>query len=186
MSSFDELQSDWHKQTQDLSPSEDGGAEIRAKVARLRAGSLLTIGILALTLLIVGGFFFYVGAMSAPGYGLPVALMLGALFFRILAEIIGRFHIRRISPGLGAADYRAALSKYHGARLWIHYLLTPLALIAYVWGFVLLTPTFREQLSEGFYNYILVSGGAVLVGILWLIVYSIRREAGLLASLRQD
>jgi hypothetical protein len=186
MSLFDELQSDWRKQTPGPSPSEGGGAEIRTKVARLRAGSLLTIAILTLTLLIIGIFFYYVGAMSTPGYGLPVTLMLGALFFRILAEILGRFHIRRISPGLGAADYRAALSTYHKARLWIHYLLTPMALIAYVWGFVLLTPTFREQLSEGFYTYILVSGGAVLVGILWLIVYSIRKEADLLDSLREE
>ncbi len=186
MSMFDQLKSDWQDQSGHMSSELKDPASIRDRVRRMKAKNRIAIGVLSLTLVIVGLFFFQVGAIGAPGYGLPVMLMLGALFFRILAEIWGHIDLGGISPTQSAEAYQRSLLRYYNQRQWVHFVLTPLAFIAYVWGFILLLPTFKASLSGGMYTYILISGPVILLAILALVFVQIRRELRILKSLRPE
>ncbi len=185
MNLFDDIKSDWDRQEKPT-PQDKGADAIIERVADIRKKNRWTVWILTVTFIGVVLFFWYYGALSTPDLGLPVGLMLGGVFIRILAELWGQSTLRRINPGQDAQAYSQRLRNFYKQRKWVHYGLTPLALGAYVWGFVILLPVFRSALSSGFYTYVLISGFVILVALLWLIIREIRRELRMLQSLCED
>ena len=185
MNLFDDIKSDWNRQEKPI-PQDKGAENIIERVADIRKKNRWTVWILTVTFIGVVLFFWHYGALGSPDYGWPVGLMLGGVFIRILAELWGQSTLRRINPGQDARTYSQRLRRFYGQRKWVHYGLTPLALGAYVWGFVILMPVVRSELSPGLYAYVQISGVVILVALLWLIIRELRRELRMLQSLCEE
>ena len=72
---------------------------------------------------------------------------------------------------------------YYKRRIKTHYIITPIILIFYIVGFVILLPFFRESLSSGFYTYIKVSAIVLLFGLGFLIKKQVQKELNILKEI---
>jgi hypothetical protein len=79
--------------------------------------------------------------------------------------------------------YNQQLITYYQNRKYLHFLITPLLFAAYIAGFLMLLPSFKESLSSGFYTYILFSSGFIFLFLAVLISVQIRKELKILKGL---
>ncbi|SFR36175.1 hypothetical protein SAMN04490243_1100 [Robiginitalea myxolifaciens] len=185
MKNFDDLQSSWQEQEQP-GPKKEGVKSIQDKVGNLRRSYVSTLLILTATLVGIAIFFYYFGVRLNGPIPTPVLLMTGALAIRIAAELFGKIELKKINPGQSAIAYRGRLRRFYSQRRWVHLLLTPLSLLAYCYGFILLIPFFKDEVSRGFYLYIIISGIVFLLLLSWIIIRQAREELSLLRSMEKE
>lgn len=185
MKNFDDLQSSWQQQEQP-GPKKDGVKSVQDKVGNLRRTYVSTLLILTATLVGIAIFFYYFGVRLDRPIPTPVLLMTGALAIRIGAELFGKIDLKNIRPDLSALAYEGRLRRFYSQRKWVHFLLTPLSMLAYCYGFILLIPYFKDEVSPGFYTYILVSGVICLLLLSWIIIRQAREELMLLRSIDEE
>jgi|TARA_B110000116_G_scaffold246339_1_gene238006 hypothetical protein len=80
-------------------------------------------------------------------------------------------------------SYHAYLKKYYKARQMINYVITPICIAVYIFGFYLLLPYFKEYFSKAFYNYILISGTLSIIVVIAIIIKSTIKEQRFLKKL---
>lgn len=163
---------------------EEGIRGIQSRLASLTRDSRGTTWVLLATTAGIIGFFSYLGAFASREVVLALVLMAGSLVFRIALEVYGRRRLGRMDPTLPSSEFQDRLHRYYAHRRWVHVVATPVVLILYGLGFVILLPDFRQSLSPGFYTYILISGAAFALGLFWLILSQVRREFRMLRELR--
>ncbi len=185
MKNFDDLQSSWQQQEQP-GPKKQGVKSIADKVGNLRRTYVSTVLILTATLVGIAIFFYYFGVRLDGPIPTPVLLMTGALVIRIGAELLGKIALKKISPSESAMAYGDRLKRFYGQRKWVHLLLTPLSLLAYCYGFILLIPFFKDEVSRGFFLYIVISGIVFLLLLSWIIIRQAREELSLLRSMEKE
>jgi len=184
MDAFEKLQNSWTTQ-KEVKPNEGALHKIKIgakNVSKQYVGNQIILGITAgavLTFALV-----YAG-FSTTTTAIGFSLMIGCLLVRIGFEFYHNHRMKMLDFTLGANDLRNKLVKHFDQRKWVHYVLTPLCVITYTVGFILLLPTFKNALSEGFYTYILISGPILLVLLIGLLVYVIRKENKLNNQLKQ-
>lgn len=185
MKNFDDLQSSWQQQEQP-GPKKEGAKYIQDKVGNLRRTYVSTLLILTATLVGIAIFFYYFGVRLDGPIPTPVLLMTGALAIRIGAELFGKLELKKISPSQSAIAYGGRLKRFYGQRRWVHLILTPLSLLVYCYGFILLTPFYKDEVSRGFYRYIVISGIVFLLLLSWIIIRQAREELSLLRSMEKE
>jgi len=175
---FEKLCQNWQNQdTQSTqTPSNDIIKKAQLQTQKLKHKKWWTIGILSFTCLVLIAFFISVGVYKNWRESIGLSLMIAMLLLRVIVELISKSHLQNIEQTLDFQSYVSKLNHYFKNRRWIHLLLTPLIYVVYFGGFISMFPVFKAQLSEGFYHYILISGGVVFMGLGLFIGYHIRKE----------
>ena len=185
MDNFENIRSQW--ENRDLPPFPPSGPKMAiSKANHLKREQVISQLILSLTVLILTGFFFYVSAYSSGIVSLGLGMMIGSLLVRIAVEFISQVKLKKLSVMLEVTKYKNALVSYYNSRKWIHFFLTPLLFILYFIGFALLLPTFEQNLSPGFYNYVLYSAIFIFLFFAIFIGIQIKREMVMLKELKGD
>ena len=185
MDNFENIRSQW--ENRDLPSSPPSGPKMAiSKANHLKRGQVISQLVLSLTVLILTGFFFYVSAYSSGIVSLGLGLMIGSLVVRIAVEFISHVKLKKLSVMMEVSKYKNALISYYSSRKWIHYLLTPVLFILYFIGFALLLPTFEQNLSPGFYHYVLYSSIFIFLFFAVFIGIQIKRELAMLKELKGE
>jgi len=179
----DKLDQIWNDQDLDLSIAKPH--DIIRKANNQRRSQYITITILIITVLVLLVFSFYF-ARQWNDFTLGMTLMISSLVFRIVLEFISIYRKEGELIALDSTAFRAYLRKHYRARLRINYIITPICFAIYVMGFLKLLPYFKQELSKGFYDYILISGIVTLIVLIGIITKSVRKEIRFLRQLNRQ
>ena len=183
MKTFENLKSQWENQSIPAIPI-DGVKQITQKIKALKRKQWITTGIIATTALVLIGFFFYISAYMVPIVTLGLLLMIIPLVFRVVLEILSIRAMEKIDVSTDTSNFKEKMVGYYRNRIKVHFIATPFILALYITGFVLLLPSFKANLSYGFYTYIQVSSVIVLFVLGGLIANTIKKELSALKQLR--
>jgi hypothetical protein len=184
MTSFEQIQDLWSNQPGSHQPSADAIIQhARLHTKEIKRKHIGTILILSATVIVVAIYFtsYFTSTLNQPMAA--VLLMLLALLVRIAAEGISYRRFTGITITANLQEYTRQAAMFYAFRKKILFLLTPLVLILYTAGFLLLLPAVKQNVSHGFYVYILISGGCFAVFISWLIIRQTKKEVQLLQLL---
>ena len=165
MEKFEDLQATWELQT-DVQPKltsheiiEKGAKQLQQiKIKHYGTIAILTLLIFALTYYY---FWIYNEKITAQLNGLRVMILV--IIVRIILEIISIIQFKKIDFTDSFTNYTTKLMQFYKFRKTIHFIVAPLILISYCIGFIALLPLFKENLSKGFYLYIIWSGSIFLI-----------------------
>ena len=184
MDSFEKLQSEWKKQSEIKVP-EGGFQALLNRVNTIKTGQKITNAVLSATVLILAIFFIYIAGYKNNQVFLGLSLMIGSLVVRIAIEVFSVKNLKNISAVLSVNLFKEKLTSYYKNRRKVHYVLTPLILIIYSIGFLILLPIFKENMSAGFYSYIVFSSITLLVVFCVFIYVQIQKELIALKNLNK-
>lgn len=185
MTNFNNIKQQWAQRQIPLPHEKDINIIIeKAKIIRKKqiTGQI----VLGTTALILIGFFFYVSAYQNSRAFLGLGIMIGSLLLRIGIEFLSTTKKTHIPADHDMKSYILKLIRFYKQRKIIHFLVTPLLFLSYIFGFWLLLPVFKAELSAGFYTYILVSSTIIFMALAILIIYQIRKELSLLKEIRLE
>jgi NhaP-type Na+/H+ or K+/H+ antiporter len=154
------------------------------KAKKQRRRQYWSVLIMSLTVIILIGYTIFVSPKHWNNFSLGLLLMISSLVFRIILELT-TIHLKESKLiSLDSKSYKNYLKKHYQLRLWVHYVVTPICLATYIYGFYLLLPYFKREFSEGFYLYCLISGFGSITVIIGIIIHSIRKELRFLDKLK--
>ncbi|WP_243471639.1 hypothetical protein [Winogradskyella sp. MH6] len=159
---------------------------IISKAKKQRKRQYWSVLIMSLTVAILIGYTIFVSPNQWNNFALGLLLMILSLVFRILLELRTIYLKESKLISLDSKSYKTYLKKHYKLRLWINYIITPICIAIYIYGFYLLLPYFKREFSEGFYLYLLISGFASIASVIAVIIYSIRKELRFLNKLKQN
>lgn len=159
---------------------------IIAKAKNQRKGQVLSILIMATTVLVLIVFTIYTAGGSWSDFTLGLTIMIGSLVLRIALEFASLFQKGNRLVSLDHYSFTAYLKQHYRTRRSINFFVTPLCFAAYIYGFTKLLPSFQQAFSPGFYIYILISGSASLLVLLFIIGKGILREDRFLRQLDEE
>lgn len=186
MKNFDQIQALWHQQSNPDSPPPAELIMAKAEQSHRRMiaihrGTMLTLSV---TVLVLAAYFWKYGSATNSTVLVSSLLMITPLLFRIGVEY-GSYRLFKSTNV--TTDLLTCLTRttyFHRIRRGIQWIVTPLSLGCYVWGFILLLPYVKAGVSIGFYWYIIISG-VLFLCILSIIIYrQIRGEMHLLKELK--
>ncbi len=185
MTAFEDLKSQWNNQDQPETP-EDGAKKVVDKINAIRSKQRITNIVLGATVMVLIAFFLYISAHKFPPVMIGLLIMMGSLLIRISLEFYSINYLKKMNVSVVYEAFKSQMVTYYRQRIKVHFIATPLIIISYCIGFVLLLPAFKANLSNGFYNYILVSAIVVLIGLGLFIAMEIKKEISLLNEIKQD
>jgi hypothetical protein len=186
MTTFSDIQQLWNRQPAPA-VNQQPAAVMKAAQKNLRTirmNHFFTIGLLSVTTLILTWYFLVYTDFTFNRFFAGLMLMAGSLLLRIAAEYFSYRRFSRIDIRSDFTTYTKRITAFYSGRKKIHFYLTPLVLLLYAAGFVILLPIFRQEFSPGFYGYILVSGILFCCFFTWLITRHIKKELLLLDFLK--
>lgn len=183
MKSFDEIKSQWNSQKNQV-PPENGHEIIIRRVNDIKKRQKLTNVILTITVLVLITFFIYITAYNNWLVTASLLLMILSLATRIAFEIRSIKMLNNLNVNNTVENFKKSMINYYKTRVRTHLIWTPLIIVLYSTGFILLLPSFKANLSTGFYNYIIVSSILVLVFLGALIFTQIKKELSILKELK--
>ena len=166
MTTFEDLKSQWENQPQENTPN-NGSELIVQKINTIKRKQRITNSVLCVTIGILISFFFYIEAYKFGIVSFALILMISSLFVRILIEYISLKKLKQINITTNAAVFNENMIAYYKNRIRTHYVSTPIIILLYSVGFIILLPSFKKSLSVGFYNYII--GSAIIILIIMVI-----------------
>jgi len=185
MNDFENIKTSW-TQDQRAFDSETGYKEILKKSKQIRKKQRIGQIVLGATVILLFIFFFYVSAYNNTRAFWGLGMMMSSLIIRIAIENYSIRNLTKIPPYKKMKDYNQKLIDYYTSRKLIHFLVTPILFGCYVFGFILLLPVFKKNLSQGFYTYILWSSVLIFIGLAILIAVQIRKELLILKQLKKE
>lgn len=183
MTVFEDLKEQWADQPK-LEVPNDGAKKIIEKITSIRRKQRITNIVLSTTALVLIGFFFYISAYKFQTVTLGLLLMIGGLILRIGIEFSSIRGLKHMNASTDTQNFKKQMIQYYKGRTKVHFIVTPLIIITYCIGFVLLLPSFKATLSSGFYSYIVISSVVLLVVLGIFIIKQIRKELLILSELK--
>ena len=180
----DHLNKLWEIQDHDISNYTP--KDIITKAKKQRNGQYISITVMSLTVVILIIYAFYVAFNEWNSFNLGLILMISSLTLRIILEFYSVYRKESQLISMAQKPYHAYLKRYYKTRLMINYVITPVCIAVYLFGFYLLLPYFKEYFSEAFYTYILISGVISLLVVIAIIIYSIIKEQRFLKQLNKN
>jgi len=177
----DNLNKLWENQSNDISNYTP--KDIITKAKKQRNGQYINITIMSATVIILIVYAFYYAFNQWNTFNLGLLLMISSLTFRIILEFYTVYRKENQLISMDHKSYNTYLKKYYKIRLIINYIITPICILVYIFGFYLLLPYFKEYFSNGFYTYILISGIISLTIVIAIIINSIIKEQRFLKQL---
>lgn len=175
MKDFDNLKAEWKKRTLPEA-QENGYKEIIQRGKYIRRKQTIGQVVLTATIVILVAFFFYISAYQHAQVSLGLMVMIGSLIIRVVIEFIFKLKASNLPFTHGQIEFNHAVVRYYKSRWYLNYLITPLLFVTYIVGFNLLLPSFKENLSAGFYTYIVYSSW-IIFGLLALFIFvQIKKE----------
>ncbi|MFL0352928.1 hypothetical protein [Xanthomarina sp. GH4-25] len=181
MTEFKDLKSKWEQQPQVETPK-NGSKDIFKKINFLKKKQRITNFVLLVTVLILIGFSFYIDAYNNVLVSFALFLMIGSLMIRVIIEHLSIKKLNQLDVTTNVTTFNTLMATYYKKRIKTHYIATPIILILYIIGFVILLPFFKENLSYGFYMYIIISSMCIFLILIVFIGKQIKKE---LTSLKQ-
>lgn len=182
MTSYEDFKS--HLQEQSEAPHKGDWKQIIEKSKFLRRQLLGTQVILGITISVLIYFFFYISAHRVAVVAVALLTMIGILLLRVVFEFISVVWLRKLDFKSKIETFGKQANKYVGFRKVVQFIVTPVCFFIYLMGFIVLLPYFKEELSQGFYSYILISGVITFVILGLLIGYGVRKEHKVLRMFR--
>jgi hypothetical protein len=178
MEEFEELQSLWNQQS-DATPKLNSN-EIMAKshnnIRKIKRSHFWTIGILTMLIFTLGYFYFWIFNDKIANQIKGLTLMIIVIIVRIILEIISIFKFSKIDFAGSFKNYTEQLTAFYKFRKITHFIITPLIYLSYFSGFISLLPLFKENLSEGFYLYVVISGIGFLAFFSFFLFKIVRKD----------
>ena len=186
MKTFEELQNIWNQQTEpNLKPAAiDVIKKAEEHTKKIKRNHFWTRIILGLTSIVLIFYFIWAGAYREMLFSLGLGIMIAMLLFRIVLEWISVRKFNELKTDVSLLEYSKLAHEFYQWRKKIHYIITPVVYLAYIAGFILLLPVFKESFSKGFFLYILLSGFGFLLFFGLLLIRIIKREIHLLDFLK--
>jgi hypothetical protein len=153
------------------------------KAKKQRYGQFIAIAVMSLTVLILLTYSIYTINNQWNNFSLGLVLMISSLTFRIILEFVSLYQKENQLISLDNISFKKYLKRHYKIRLAVNYIITPICFIIYIIGFAKLLPYFKQEFSEGFYTYILISGIVSLFVLAVIIVKSILNENDFLKKL---
>jgi hypothetical protein len=186
MKTFEELQATWNEQKD--SNTKPAAADIIKKAAahtkKIRRNHFWTRIILSVTSVILIFYYIWIDAYKNTVFSLGLGIMITMLIFRIVLEWISIEKLKSLKTDVSLIEYTKLAYQFYQWRKKIHYILTPAIYLAYIAGFTLLLPVFKENFSEAFYLYIVVSGYGFLLFFGFFMIKIIKKEMQLVSFLK--
>lgn len=185
MNSFEEIKSQWtHQKVVEI--PDQGHKIIIEKVNAIKNKQKYTNIILLITILVLVVFFVYIAAYNYRTVALALLLMMGSLGVRIGLELQSIKKLKQLNVNISATNFKQTIIKYYKNRVRIHMIYTPIILLLYSLGFIIMLPYFKESLSNGFYNYIVISSVVILIVLSLFIYKQIIKELNALKELKDN
>ncbi len=177
MDEFENIESIWNKQQEkEMIPAEVLIKKAKKITKEIRIKHQWTQAILLVTVSVLIVFFIKVTAYNFTQSFLGAFLMVSSLLARISLEYISERRFKKLDVTVIFQNYVAKMEKFYYWRKRVHSIYTPLILITYATGFILLLPYFKKGLSEGFYTYVWISGIVLLFIFSYFIYKQIQQE----------
>lgn len=177
MEEFKSLQSIWTRQESEIKISSEEiiqeSNRLQKKLLQKKRG---TVVILSITVLILITFMFYISAYKFTQPFIGIGLMILSLTVRVVLELVSMQRFRKIKEIVSFRECSKNLMNFYNWRKKVSFVFVPIIFTLYVVGFILLLPSFKENLSTGFYNYVLFSGIAILLFFVFFIRQQILNE----------
>lgn len=178
----DKLTQTWNNQKKDTALTHPD--QIIKKAKKQRNEQFIGITVMSVTVLVLLIYTLYF-ASNWSNFTLGLVLMISSLTFRIVLEFISLYRKENQLVLLDNIAFQKYLKKHHKLRLKVNYIITPICFGIYIYGFTMLLPYFKQEFSESFYTYILISGWASFFVIGLIIINSIRKERHFLKQLNK-
>ena len=153
---------------------------------RQRRSQVLGIIIMGLTVVILMVYSLIVLPRHWNNFSFGLVLMIGSLVFRIILEMVTMHRKKSKLITMDAKTYSFYLKGFYKSRLIINFFVTPISFAIYSYGFYLLLPYFKNEFSERFYTYLLISGIISLLVLAAIIVKSILKEHRILKTIGKE
>lgn len=188
MTSFDTIQDLWNLQNKPnitSSKPEELIELVEKGLRKIKTRQYWTIGILAISVAILAWYIRCFTGMKATWFHTGILFMFLSLLLRLLIESWSLVSMYRIDIRNDFLTYTGHISNFYKSRKKIHYVATPMILVFYIAGFMLLLPVFKSSFSTAFFVYIVISGGGFLVFFTFLMIKEIKKEIKMLDRLRE-
>lgn len=183
MTIFEDLKEQWADQPKPIVPN-DGAKKIIEKITLIRRKQRIANVVLSITALVLIGFFFYISAYKFQTVTLGLLLMIGALVSRVGLEFVSIRTLKRLNVSIDAKSFKQKMIRYYRGRTKVHFIATPIIIITYCVGFIMLLPSFKATQSSGFYSYIVISSVVLLIVLGIFIVNQVQKELMMLNELK--
>jgi hypothetical protein len=186
MTTFDQIQQLWNNQvdTSIQLPAQEliVKAENNSKAIKLKHQH--TIAILLGTLFLLFLYFIVYGNFTFSRFSAGLGLMILSIFTRTFIEYLSFRKFQQIDIKNSFTSYTANVTQFYSKRKKIHSIFTPIILLAYGLGFIVLLPVFKEELSTTMYLYVVISGSLFLLIFPFFIAKQNKKEMKLLSYLK--
>lgn len=169
----DNLNKLWEAQTAGISLTPK---DIISKAGKQRNKQYISIAVMFVTVAALIIYTFYFAFNYWNTFNLGLILMISSLTFRIILEFLSLYRKEKQLVSMPQKIYCDYLKKHYKTRLIINYVITPVCIAAYLYGFYLLLPYFKNYFSNAFYTYIVISGVLYLAIVIAIIIRSIIKE----------
>ncbi len=188
MESFNELQSIWKAQPAvELSQASNEIIEKASlKIRTIKRSHFWTIGMLTTLIFVLSYYYFWLYNDKNSHQIRGLGIMIFVIISRIFLEILSVIKFKKIDFTQSFNNHVAHLLTFYKFRKAIHFVLTPIIYFMYSVGFVSLLPLFKQNLSEGFYLYILISGNGFLLFFSYFLFRIIQKDLNNLAFLKRN
>ena len=159
--------------------------DIISKAKKQRNGQYISIIIMSLTVVLLIIYSFYYAFNKWNGFNFGLILMICSLTLRIILEFYSLYRKEQRLISMAQKSYHAYLKKYYKTRQRINYIITPICIAVYIFGFYLLLPYFEDYFTKAFYNYILISGIISLIIVIAIIIKTTIKEQHFLKQLHK-
>lgn len=164
------------------SQTEDNQEYLREPVNHINCFNLVVLGGAVLILLL---FFFFISAFISSKIYRGLGIMTVALVMRICMDF-ATLKKRQFPIDEALKHYKQQLISYYETRKCMHFIMTPLLLVTYTYGFALLLSIFEQELLGEFYAFSIYSSWTVFTGLIILTGVQLRTELEILKSLITD
>ncbi|MEP1982641.1 MAG: hypothetical protein ABJJ07_03185 [Maribacter dokdonensis] len=184
MNNFEDLQNTWQNQSK-ISATEESFKSLLKSVKSIENKQRTGNAVLTITIITLFAFLLYVSGYKNATFLLGIALMICSLMVRIGIELFSLRRLRSINFSADYNTFKQDLTTYYFFRRFTHFIITPLAIIIYTVGFIILLPLFKVSLSHGFYVYILCSSIVFLTVLCVFIYRQVKNELNKLRQLQK-
>lgn len=186
MNTFEDLENIWGSQ-KEISPKQ-AAIELIKKAGedsdRIKKKFLFTILILGITCLSLVGYMVVYKTYAVQILFICNTMMILLLLIRIGLEWNSYRTLNKLSFTTNTRQLVAQTEKFYTQRKQVNFILSPLIFLTY-WGvFYFLEAPFKEALSNAMYQYIMISGIVLFVGLAVIISRSIRQEMAILDKMK--
>lgn len=184
MKTFEEIQNSWSQNKEPI--DEVLLSTISNSVHDLKQKNRITIAVLIATVAVLVIYLIWVGYTAPMSFYVGLFLMVISISYRVIAELISTQELSQIALDNSYHNHKNAIEKYYRSRLMLHKVFTPIILVVYWIGFIMLIPTFKENLSNFWFNYTWISSIPIAIAMIFFIRYYINKEQVILHKLKEE